>query len=156
MNEHEDLLREALRLSIESVEQGGGPFGAVIVREGKVVGHGCNRVAPENDPTAHAEVVAIRTACRTIQSFRLDGCILYASCEPCPMCLAASYWARLEQVYYSATSQDATDADFDDGWISRELTLPAARRSLSMQQLLPAEAGRAFDLWHKKHDRTEY
>jgi len=134
----------------------GGPFGAVIVRRGRVIARGWNQVTSGNDPTAHAEIVAIRAACRRLKTFVLDDCDLYASCEPCPMCLSAIYWARLRKVYYGATRQDAARIDFDDEWIYREVARPVARRKLKMKQLLRAEALVAFEEWRGKEDKVRY
>jgi guanine deaminase len=150
-------MREAIRLSLQEVRRGqGGPFGAVVVRDGKVVGRGCNQVTSANDPTAHAEIVAIRAACRRLGMFRLDGCVLYTSCEPCPMCLSAIYWARLGQVYYANTRRDAAKIDFDDDFIYREVALPIRRRKLRMKQLLREEALVAFAEWQRKPNKVPY
>ena len=154
-NQH--FLREAIRLSIEKMQAGeGGPFGAVIVREDEIVGRGWNRVTSAMDPTAHAEIVAIRDACANLKTFNLAGCEIYASCEPCPMCLAAIYWARLDRVYYAATLKDAIAGGFDDSPFYRELNLPPSSRSLSMIQDLQEEACEAFRVWLKKEDRVMY
>ena len=151
------FLREAIRLSIEKMDAGeGGPFGAVIVRNGEIVGRGWNRVTSTNDPTAHAEIVAIRDACRHLDSFSLAGCEIYTSCEPCPMCLAAIYWARLVHIQYAATCQDAAEAGFDDNQFYRELSLPPDARSIPMAQDLRDEACAAFDAWRRKMDRIKY
>jgi tRNA(Arg) A34 adenosine deaminase TadA len=151
------FLREAIRLSIEKMEDNdGGPFGAVIVRKGEIVGHGWNRVTSTNDPTAHAEVVAIRDACSKLQTFSLDGCDIYSSCEPCPMCLAAIYWSRLDRIYYAATCDDAAAAGFDDCNFYRELGKPAGERSIPMEQALRDEAGVALKAWMAKEDRIRY
>jgi len=129
-----DFLRQAIDLANRSVDEGGGPFGAVIVRKGLVIGRGNNRVTLDNDPTAHAEVQAIRDACRKEKDFSLSGSVLYASCEPCPMCMAAIYWARIERVVFAASGEDASHAGFDDRWIARELCQPYAERSLPVEQ----------------------
>ncbi|MFH1923317.1 MAG: nucleoside deaminase [Planctomycetota bacterium] len=153
----ERFLREAIRLSLEKMEAGdGGPFGAVVVRNGQVVGVGWNRVTSTNDPTAHAEIVALRDACSRLGTFELSGCQLYSSCEPCPMCLAAIYWARIDRLYYAAAAEDAAQAGFDDSWIAREIVLPPAERSLPTAQHLRQEALAAFQAWVKKEDRVEY
>jgi guanine deaminase len=153
----EQFLREAIRLSIEKMQANeGGPFGAVIVRDDEIVGRGWNRVTSTNDPTAHAEIVAIRDACANLKTFTLAGCEIYASCEPCPMCLAAIYWARLDRIYYAATCADATAAGFDDSPFYRELNLPAGSRSLAMIQDLRDEACEAFRLWVGKQNRVMY
>ena len=150
-------MREAIRLSIQMMRRGdGGPFGAVVVRDGKVVGRGCNQVTSTNDPTAHAEIVAIREACKRLRAFRLENCELYTSCEPCPMCLSAIYWAHLGHVYYANTRKDAAKIDFDDDYIYHEVALPRRRRKLSMRQLLRAEALAAFAEWQRKPDKVLY
>jgi tRNA(Arg) A34 adenosine deaminase TadA len=151
------FMREAIRLSIREMRRGqGGPFGAVVVRDGKVVGRGCNQVTSANDPTAHAEIVAIRAACKRLKTFQLDDCDLYTSCEPCPMCLSAIYWARLGQVYYANTRRDAAKIDFDDAFIYREVALPIRRRKLRMSQLLREEALAAFAEWVRKPNKVLY
>jgi len=153
----QSFLREAIRLSIEKMQADeGGPFGAVIVRNGEIVGRGWNRVTSTNDPTAHAEIVAIRDACACLKSFSLAGCEICTSCEPCPMCLAAIYWARLERIYYAATCEDATAAGFDDSPFYKELALPPGSRSIPMVQDLHEEACEAFRAWMKKGDRVAY
>ena len=151
------FMREAIRLSLQSLRRGkGGPFGAVVVCKGKVVGRGFNRVTTTNDPTAHAEIIAIREACRRRKTFRLDDCDLYTSCEPCPMCLAAIYWARLGRVFYANTRRDAAKIDFDDALIYREVALPVRKRRLKMTQLLRDEALPAFAEWKEKADKIVY
>ena len=152
-----EFLREAIRLSVEKMESAaGGPFGAVIVRDGKVIGRGWNQVTSTNDPTAHAEVVAIRDACSKLKSFSLSGCELYSSCEPCPLCLAAAYWARIERIYFAASCDDATAAGFDDRNFYRELCLQVTERSIPMQQALREEALAALHKWAAKPDRVRY
>lgn len=152
-----EYLRLAIELSREKMEANeGGPFGAVIVCNGQIVGRGWNRVTSTNDPTAHAEVVAIRAACQHVKNFTLAGCELYTSCEPCPMCLAAIYWSRLDRVYFASTAQDAAAAGFDDQNIYRELSLPIANRSIPMQQAMRDEANLVFAEWLKKEDRITY
>jgi len=152
-----DFLREAIRLSLEKMEAGeGGPFGAVVVQNGKIVGRGWNRVTSTNDPTAHAEIVAIRDACACLKTFSLAGCEIYTSCEPCPMCFAAIYWARLERIYYAATGQDAALAGFDDCEFYREVALLPSSRSIPMVQDLQEEAREAFRAWMQKADRILY
>jgi tRNA(Arg) A34 adenosine deaminase TadA len=151
------FMRAAIRLSIQMMRRAqGGPFGAVVVRKGRIVGRGCNQVTSANDPTAHAEIVAIRDACRRLKTFRLDECDLYTSCEPCPMCLSAIYWARIRQVFYGNTRKDAAKIAFDDDFIYREVALPIGRRQLVMKQLLHEEALRAFTEWEKKPDKISY
>ena len=150
-------MQSAIRLSIQMMRRGkGGPFGAVIVKGGKIVGRGCNQVTSTNDPTAHAEIVAIRDACRSLRTFCLDDCDLYTSCEPCPMCLSAIYWARLRKVYYGNTRRDAARIDFDDDFIYQQVALPIAKRSLVMKPLLRKEALVAFKEWDKKGDKIRY
>jgi tRNA(Arg) A34 adenosine deaminase TadA len=151
------FMREAIRLSREKMRRNrGGPFGAIIVRRGKIVGCGWNCVTSTNDPTAHAEIMAIREACRRLKTFRLDDCELYASCEPCPMCLAAGYWARLRKIYYAGTRRDAAKIGFDDEWLYREVTRPVSCRKLSMKQLLRKEALEVFAEWKSKPDKIRY
>jgi guanine deaminase len=154
---NEKFMREAIRLSIREMRRGqGGPFGAVVVRRGRIVSRGCNRVTSANDPTAHAEIVAIREACRRLKTFQLDDCDLYTSCEPCPMCLSAIYWARLRRVFYANTRKDAARINFDDDFIYREVALPIRRRELVMRQLLRKEALAAFAEWERKPDKILY
>ena len=151
------FMREAIRLSIQMMRRGkGGPFGAVVVKGKRIVGRGCNQVTSAKDPTAHAEIVAIREACRRLKTFQLDGCDLYTSCEPCPMCLAAIYWARIRSVFYGNTRKDAARIAFDDKLIYREVALPLGRRQLQMKQLLRKEALKAFAEWERKSDRIAY
>jgi tRNA(Arg) A34 adenosine deaminase TadA len=152
-----EFMREAIRLSRIKMRQNcGGPFGAVVVRQGKMIARGWNRVTSANDPTAHAEVTAIRSACRKLKSFHLSDCELYTSCEPCPMCLAAIYWARLKQVYYANTRADAAGIRFDDDWIYREVAQPVAQRKIPMQQALRDEALVVFAEWDAKPDKVRY
>ncbi len=154
---HEDFMREALRLAeLGMRENHGGPFGCVVVREGEIVGRGHNRVTSTLDPTAHAEVVAIREACRALGTFELSGCELYTSCEPCPMCLAAIYWARLDRVYFANTRADAAAIGFDDELLYEELALPLERRRLEMKPLLREEGLAAFREWLAKPDKVAY
>lgn len=155
--EHEKFMREAIRLSIEKMQAGeGGPFGCVIVKDGEIVGRGWNKVTSTNDPTAHAEVSAIRDACKNLGNFQLDGCIVYTSCEPCPMCLGALYWARPAKIYYGNTKNDAADIGFDDSFIYEELAIPMDQRKLPVIPLLRNEALAAFKAWAEKSDKTEY
>ena len=150
-------MREAIRLSLEkSRENYGGPFGAVVVREGEIIGRGWNQVTSKNDPTAHAEVMAIRAACKKLNTFQLDDCELYASCEPCPMCLSAIYWARIRRIFYANTRRDAAKIKFDDDLIYREISRPMARRKIPMRQLLRPEALKAFAAWEAKTDKVLY
>src|SRR3984957_12053316 len=149
------FMREAIRISIQKMRRGlGGPLGAVVVRNGRIVGRGWNQVTSANDPTAHAEVVAIRDACRRLKTFQLDDCELYTSCEPCPMCLSAMYWARLKRVYYANTRKDAAAIEFDDDFIYQQIPLAIAKRSLPMKQLLRKEALAAFAEWKNKADKV--
>lgn len=152
----EQLMRKAIALSVENIGNGGGPFGAVIAREGEIISTGVNRVTASNDPTAHAEVSAIRDAARKLGTFDLSGCEIYTSCEPCPMCLGAIYWARLSKIYFANTKADAKQAGFDDSFIYDELSLPLKMRHLRAEELLRNEAIRAFKIWEQKTDKTEY
>lgn len=151
------FLREAIRLSIDKMETNeGGPFGAVIVRDDEIVGRGWNRVTSTNDPTAHAEIVAIRDACSKLKTFSLTGCDIYTSCEPCPLCLAAVYWSRLDNIYFAATRDDAAAAGFDDAHFYGELNKPANQRLIPMEQSLRQEACAVLQAWLKKEDRILY
>jgi tRNA(Arg) A34 adenosine deaminase TadA len=153
----EEFMREAIRLSIENVESGkGGPFGAVIVKDGIIIARGANEVTSSNDPTAHAEVVAIRNACKELGSFQLDDCEIYCSCEPCPMCLGAIYWARPKAIYYANTKVDAAAIDFDDQFIYEEIERPIAQRKLFTQQMMREEAMVAFEKWKRSVNKIEY
>lgn len=153
----EQFLRLAIRLAREGMTTGkGGPFGAVIVRDGEVIGQSSNLVTSTNDPTAHAEVMAIRDACGRLGTFQLDGCTLYTSCEPCPMCLGAIYWARPARVVYAAEHTDAAIAGFDDSFIYAELAKPYSQRSIPTQQALQAEARTVFEEWVQKEDKRPY
>lgn len=154
MNEH--FLLEAIRLADESIANGGGPFGAVLVKDGEIIGRGTNRVTQNNDPTAHAEVQAIREACTALNDFQLTGCELYVNCEPCPMCLAAAYWARVDAVYYAANADDAAEAGFDDVVIRNELVHPPSERRLQIQQALREQALPTFARWRELEDKIEY
>lgn len=150
-------MREAIRLATENVISGkGGPFGCVIVRDGKIIAMGANMVTATNDPTAHAEVTAIRNACKTLNSFQLDGCEVYTSCEPCPMCLAALYWARCKVIYYGNNAQDAADIGFDDSFLYEELKKPMNERKIPISPLLSEEAMESFDAWRKSPLKIEY
>jgi tRNA(Arg) A34 adenosine deaminase TadA len=152
----ERWLHDAIRLAVESVAAGGGPFGAVIVQNGRIIGRGQNRVTLDLDPTAHSEVVAIRDACRTLATFSLAGCEIYCSCEPCPMCLGAIYWARLERIVFAAARTDAAAAGFDDEFLYREMSVLPGARSVPTLQLLRGEGQAPFDAWHGRTDRTDY
>ncbi len=153
---HEEFMREAIELSIKNIDTNGGPFGAVIVKEGKIIARGINKVTSNNDPTAHAEVNAIREAAAKLGTFDLKGCEIYSSCEPCPMCLGAIYWARLDKLYYANTKQDAKEIDFDDSFIYEELELPVEKRKIPTTQILRDEAIVAFNKWKDKADKLEY
>lgn len=153
---NEELMRRAIRLAEQSVAEGGGPFGAVIAREGELIAEASNHVVPHCDPTAHAEVSCIREACRKLGTFNLEGCEIYTSCEPCPMCLGAIYWAHLDKIYYANDRKDAAAIGFDDDFIYRELDLPVERRQKQMELLLPEEAKKAFEMWEQKSDKDEY
>jgi tRNA(Arg) A34 adenosine deaminase TadA len=151
------FMLRAIELSKASVYSGkGGPFGCVIVKDGKIVGEGNNQVTSTNDPTAHAEVVAIRDACKNLNSFQLDGCEIYTSCEPCPMCLGAIYWARPDKIYYANTREDAQQIGFDDSFIYEEIPLEIARRKIPMIALERAAALEVFKAWQQKTDKKEY
>jgi tRNA(Arg) A34 adenosine deaminase TadA len=153
----EEFMAEAISLSIEKMEAGeGGPFGAVIVRNGDIVSRGWNRVTSSNDPTAHAEMNAIREACRKLDTFWLGDCELYVNCEPCPMCLAAAYWAGIKKIYYGAERRDAADIGFGDEYIGREIIKPLAERNLEMEQGMRKQALEAFAIWNDKEDKVEY
>ena len=154
--EKQEFMRRAIQLSLESVKHGGGPFGAVIVKEGKIISEAANRVTLDNDPTAHAEVNAIRQAARSLDRFDLSGCDIYTSCEPCPMCLGAIYWAHLDHIYYGCNRRDAADAGFDDEFIYQELSLAPAERQKVMEVLLPDESLAAFRMWKEKKDKRRY
>lgn len=154
---NEQLMRRAIALSREKMgEAEGGPFAALIVRDGAIVAEGWNQVTGHNDPTAHAEVVAIREACRTLGTYSLEGCVIYSSCEPCPMCLAAIYWARIERAYYANTAADAAAIGFDDARLYRELALPSGKRTLPSERLLADEALAVFREWAADPDRVVY
>lgn len=153
---HRQFLREAVRLATENVATGGGPFGAVVVRNGEIISTGTNRVVPDSDPTAHAEVVAIRAACEALGSFQLDDCDVYSSTEPCPMCMGALYWARPRRVFYASGRQDAACAGFDDQFIYDELARSVDARDLDTRLVEVDEAGTEFLAWEQFEDRTEY
>ena len=151
-----EFMREAIRLANESVKNGGGPFGAVIVKDGEIVAGSANRVTVDLDPTAHAEVNTIREACRKLGTFDLSGCVVYTSCEPCPMCLGAIYWARIDRIYYGNNRKDAADIDFADDFIYEELDKPLEKRSVPIIPLLRDEALQTFRMWSEKEDKVEY
>lgn len=151
------FMSEAIRLSISNVEEGkGGPFGAVIVKNGVIIARGANSVTSTNDPTAHAEVVAIRNACTALGTFKLDGCEIYTSCEPCPMCLGAIYWARPDKMYYGNSKEDAAAIEFDDQFIYEEMAKPISERKLFTQQIMRTEALEAFNKWSSNIKKIQY
>ncbi|WP_316745866.1 nucleoside deaminase [Pedobacter gandavensis] len=155
--QHEKFMRMAIGLSEKNVtDELGGPFGAVVVKDGKVIAKSGNKVTSTNDPTAHAEVSAIRIACKKLKTFDLTGCVIYTSCEPCPMCLSAVYWSRINMIYYANTKVDAANIGFDDQFIYEELEKPMTARSLPIQQMLRDEAIQAFKLWEKSPMRVTY
>lgn len=153
---NEDFMKEAIAIAIENVKKGGGPFGAIVVKDGRIISKGSNEVTRTNDPTAHAEVIAIRKACRELNDFNLSGCTIFSSCEPCPMCLAAIYWARIDKVYFGAARQDAASYGFDDLRIAEEMGIEMHKRSLPMVQLLPVESLKAFTEWQNFEARRWY
>jgi guanine deaminase len=150
------FMMRAVELSMESVEKGTGPFGAVVVKENKIISEGFNTVTLVKDPTTHAEIVAIRSACKFLNNFSLKGCELYTTCEPCPMCLSAIYWARIDKIYYANTRDDAQKIDFSDALIYEELNKPIKERKIPMQQMMREEALKAFEKWDKKVDKIKY
>lgn len=152
-----EFMQQAIQLATDNVVHGrGGPFGAVIVKDGEVIATGANQVTATNDPTAHAEVTAIRNACQALGTFQLTGCDVYTSCEPCPMCLAALYWSRCRTIYYGNCAADAADAGFDDAFLYDELKKPFSERSLPMERLLPDEARTSFEVWKSSPYRVDY
>jgi guanine deaminase len=156
-NQHHKFMQLAIALSKQNVTEGlGGPFGAVIVKDGEIVAASANTVTTTNDPTAHAEVAAIRIACEKLNTFSLEGCVIYASCEPCPMCLGAIYWARIDQLYYANTHKDAAFIGFDDHFIYKEIALAPDQRKLPTQQIMRDEALEAFSLWKESGNKTDY
>lgn len=153
---NEELMRRAIELSENSVRNGGGPFGAVIAKNGEIVAEGSNKVTIDNDPTAHAEVCTIRKACQKLNTFDLSGCVIYTSCEPCPMCLGAIYWAHLDKIYYANDRKDAGKISFDDDFIYEEIALEPQYRKKPSEILLRYEAKNAFKMWTLKDDKSEY
>ncbi|PKR81502.1 tRNA-specific adenosine deaminase [Brumimicrobium salinarum] len=151
-----EYMRRAIELSRKSLANGGGPFGAVIVKDGKIISETSNSVTLDNDPTAHAEVNAIRKACKALNSFDLAGCEIYSSCEPCPMCLGAIYWSRLDALYFGNTKKDAADIGFDDSFIYEELEIPVEKRRVKTSQVMRDESIVAFQEWDDKMDKIEY
>jgi tRNA(Arg) A34 adenosine deaminase TadA len=155
-NKDKYFIQKAINISIENQEDGGGPFGAVIVKDGEIIAQSGNTVTKTNDPTAHAEINVIREACRKLNDFELKGCVLYSSCEPCPMCLGAIYWSRLDKLVFAATHEDAKNAGFDDSFIYQELKLPYYQRSVPTIQLMREEAIKSFESWKNRDDKIEY
>ena len=149
-------MMKAIELSIESVKSGTGPFGALIVKDNKIIAEGYNKVTSANDPTSHAEIVAIRNACKILNNFSLKGCNLYTTCEPCPMCLSAIYWSRINKIYYANTRSDAQKIDFSDALIYEELNKTIKERKIPMHQMMREEALKAFEMWDKKEDKIKY
>ena len=149
-------MERAIELSIQSVKSGGGPFGSVIVKNNKIISEGMNRVTKSNDPTAHGEIVAIRNACKNLGDFSLKGCELYTSCEPCPLCLSAIYWSRIDKVYYANTRNDAQKIDFDDSFIYSEIMKKIEQRKIPMKQQLRDKALEAFRLWKRTENKVKY
>lgn len=156
-DEHINFMKRAIELAQKGMDNNhGGPFGAVVVKDGQIIGEGNNRVTSTNDPTAHAEVVAIREACKNLNSFQLEGCVIYTSCEPCPMCLGAIYWARPDKIFYACSRQDAAAIGFDDDFIYKEIPLPINERNIETEQLARATAITVFRNWKEKEDKTAY
>lgn len=155
-NQGKHFLQMAVQLAIDSVAQGGGPFGAIITRQGEIVAQANNQVTLNNDPTAHAEVMAIRMAGKSLNRFILDDCVLYTSCEPCPMCTAAIYWSHIKRVVYAASAETASKAGFDDSFIAREICLNKDQRSIPMNQLECEQTEHCFEAWKQKQDKIEY
>lgn len=156
MTKDEIYLRQAVEIAKQNIEKGGGPFGAIIVKDNEIVAQCGNSVTNDNDPTAHAEVNCIRSACKKLNTFDLSGCVIYSSCEPCPMCLSAIYWARLDRLVYAATRQDAAGAGFDDEFIYKEIPLANSQRSLECNHFSLEESCGPFEIWNSKSDKTEY
>ncbi|MCK4630618.1 MAG: nucleoside deaminase [Bacteroidales bacterium] len=153
---HDLLMKEAIDLSIKSVENGGGPFGAVITKNGEIISKSVNRVTKDNDPTAHAEILAIREAAKQLKTFDLSGCTIYCSCEPCPMCFGAIYWARIDKIFYACNRYDVNNHGFDDEHLYKEIKLPTGQREISFSQLLRKEAMEAFKKWDENDEKIVY
>ena len=151
-----DYMKRAIELSIQNIKNNGGPFGCIIVKENKIIAEGVNRVTFNNDPTAHAEIIAIRNACKKLNTFNLEKCELYTSCEPCPMCLSAIYWSHIDKIYYGNSRLDASKIGFDDDFIYNELNKDLSSRKIQMKQISQHEAKKAFLDWDKKIDKVEY
>ncbi|MEK8129603.1 nucleoside deaminase [Paenibacillus filicis] len=154
---HEQFMNAAIRLAYDNVISGhGGPFGAIVVKDGQIIGRGSNEVTAACDPTAHAEVQAIRDACKHLGSFQLDGCVIYTSCEPCPMCIGAIYWARPDAVYYACTQHEAAEIGFDDHFIYEQIALPMEERSIVTKQIYPPDSPQPFQAWRTSVQKVEY
>ena len=151
-----EFMTRAIELSILSVKKGGGPFGSLVIKDNKIISEGFNKVTSTNDPTAHGEIIAIREACKFLNNFSLSNCELYSTCEPCPMCLSAIYWARIDKVYYANTRKDAQEIDFDDSLIYSEFEKKIDKRKIPMIQMMRNEALKAFELWDNKKDKVKY
>jgi tRNA(Arg) A34 adenosine deaminase TadA len=156
MDNHDFFMKEAIKLSLDNINSNGGPFGAVIVKDGEIIAKGANRVTAINDPTAHAEIVAIREAAKKLNNFNLSGCTIYTSCEPCPMCLSAIYWARIDRIFFGNTKADAKNIGFDDSFIYDEIKLPIEKRKIKTQQMLRDEAIEGFKKWEEFEGKIEY
>ena len=156
MSSKENFMLRAIELSINSAKKDGGPFGCVITKNGTIISEGSNRVTSSNDPTAHAEIVAIREACKKLNTFNLSGCDLYSSCEPCPMCLSAIYWSHIDNIYFGNTRKDAASIGFDDNYIYEELKKDLLKRTIPMKQINQNEAKKAFEDWERKIDKIKY
>lgn len=153
---NKQLMKEAINMAVENIKNGGGPFAALIVKDNKIIGRGVNQVTMKNDPTAHAEIQAIRDACKNADDFQLAGCEVYTTCEPCPMCLGAIYWARPDKVYYASTKTDAAKAGFDDAFIYKEIDIEGEKRSIPAINTLRQDAEVIFDEWEKTNTKIEY
>jgi tRNA(Arg) A34 adenosine deaminase TadA len=157
MGNHKQFMQAAIEVAKKGMEcYNGGPFGAVVIKDNEIIAEGFNQVTSNNDPTAHAEMVAIREACKKLNSFQLKGCVIYTSCEPCPMCLGAIYWARPDKVYFGATKEDAARANFDDRFIYEEMELDFDKRHIKFESILRTEANSVFEVWKKKEDKISY
>ncbi len=156
MTDHKTFMARAIELSEKNIQKGGGPFGAVIVKDNKIIAEGYNQVTTSNDPTAHAEVTAIREAAKILNTFDLSGCTIYTSCEPCPMCLGAIYWAKIDKIFYGNTQHDANDIGFSDEFIYKEIAKPTSQRNVPTEQFMQQEAIKAFRLWNLNEEKTTY
>ncbi len=157
MDRHKEFLEQVIDMATKNVKDGlGGPFGSLVVKDGKIIGRGVNHVTVSNDPTAHAEIIAIRDACKNLNNFQLDGCIIYSSCEPCPMCLGAIYWARLKMLVFAASQNDAATAGFDDHFIRKEMEMPFEKRSIKTMKITPDTYLAPFKEWIENEKKVEY